>query len=86
MPSHTKENRSRRLPVAVNTGATPAGHLNTAFHVNVRPPVPSCNTLRMYEPTFRFVGAATVLLPPSVTVATEPNDVSQLIVGPSVSI
>lgn len=40
----------------------------------------------MYTPTRRFVGAAIVLLPASVTVAICPEFVFQLIVAPSVSV
>ena len=41
VPSDTNENRSLRLAPVVKTGATPAGHLNTEFHVIVLFPEPS---------------------------------------------
>jgi hypothetical protein len=70
----------------VRVGATPAGHLNTEFQVSDLPPEPSCTTWSIYVPILRLVGAAIVLEPPSVTVATEPRETSQLIVEPSVSV
>ena len=86
MPSLTNEMISRLFAAVDRTGATAAVHLNTEFHVNVLLPEPSWITWRMYVPTLKFVGAATVLFPPSVTYAIWPADAFHVIVAPSAKV
>ena len=47
VPSLTNEMISLRPAPVLNTGATPAGHLNTEFHEMVLLPEPSCITCRI---------------------------------------
>ena len=80
-------NTSPRSAVVVNVGAVSEANSYTAFQVIVLEPVPSWITsIEINWPVVPFDGAANVLFPPNVTLATSCVDASQVTVAPSVNV
>ena len=87
VPSVLKTNKSLAEFPVDKVGAVPPAHLNTAFHVIVLEPVPSCTTSsEQNAPANKLVGALNVLLPPNVTLATCCVCKFQSIFAPSVKV